>query len=137
MEACRSPPGFQAKLVALKTLAGFDLSIPRMALGPFKDPFATFESVRAYQFFFLLPSVRAATDSSGLDSPSSSRYEDRRSSTVAIHKPAACRNPHAPAPTCSDDGAAPPSPLPLFLPLGLHLLAIIVIIAATPEFFAL
>jgi hypothetical protein len=47
----------QAKFVALKTLAGFDLSIPRMALGPFKDPFLGFESVRAYQFFFLAPSL--------------------------------------------------------------------------------
>jgi hypothetical protein len=47
----------QAKLAALKTLAGFDLSIARMALAPFKDPFLGFESVRAYQFFFLVPSL--------------------------------------------------------------------------------
>lgn len=47
----------QAKLVALKTLAGFDLSIARMALAPFKDPFLGFQSVRAYQFFFLVPSL--------------------------------------------------------------------------------
>ena len=47
----------QVKLVALKTLAGFDLSIARMALAPFRDPFLGFESVRAYQFFFLVPSL--------------------------------------------------------------------------------
>jgi hypothetical protein len=47
----------EAKLIALKTLAGFDLSIARLALGPFKDPFLGFESVRAYQFFFLAPSL--------------------------------------------------------------------------------
>lgn len=47
----------QAKLVALRTLAGLDLSIARMALAPFRDPFLGFESIRAYQFFFLLPSL--------------------------------------------------------------------------------
>jgi hypothetical protein len=47
----------RAKLVALQTLAGWDTSIAQMALAPFKDPFAGFESIRGYQFFFLLPSL--------------------------------------------------------------------------------
>jgi hypothetical protein len=46
-----------AKLVALQTLAGWDTSIAQMSLALFKDPFAGLESVRAYQFFFLLPSL--------------------------------------------------------------------------------
>jgi hypothetical protein len=43
------------KLIAAKTLLGLDLSIPPMALG--RDPFLGFESIRAYQFFFLAPSL--------------------------------------------------------------------------------
>lgn len=45
----------QAKWIAAKTLVGLDLSIPPMALG--RDPFLSFESIRAYQFFFLAPSL--------------------------------------------------------------------------------
>lgn len=47
----------QAKLAAAKTLLGLDLSIARMALAPFRDPFQGLESIRAYQFFFLAPSL--------------------------------------------------------------------------------
>ena len=47
----------QAKLVAAKTLLGLDLSIARMTLAPFKDPFQGVESIRAFQFFFLAPSL--------------------------------------------------------------------------------
>jgi hypothetical protein len=45
------------KLVAAKTLLGLNLSSPRRALGTFKVPFLGFESIRAYQFFFLVPSL--------------------------------------------------------------------------------
>lgn len=45
------------KLAAAKTLLGLDLSFARSALSPFEDPFLGFESIRAYQFFFLAPSV--------------------------------------------------------------------------------
>jgi hypothetical protein len=34
-----------------------DLSFARSALAPFEDPFLGFESIRAYQFFFLAPSL--------------------------------------------------------------------------------
>jgi len=47
----------QAKAAAAKTLLGLDLSIARMTLAPFRDPFQGFESIRAYQFFFLAPSL--------------------------------------------------------------------------------
>ncbi|MEY2562662.1 MAG: hypothetical protein QOH88_855 [Verrucomicrobiota bacterium] len=47
----------RAKWVALQTLAGSDTSIAQMSLAPFREPFAGFESIRAYQFFFLLPSL--------------------------------------------------------------------------------
>jgi hypothetical protein len=47
----------QAKLAAARTLVGLDLSVARMALAPFRDPFQGFESIRAYQFFFLVPSL--------------------------------------------------------------------------------
>lgn len=46
-----------AKLAAAKTLLGLDLSFARSALAPFEDPFLGFESIRAYQFFFLVPSL--------------------------------------------------------------------------------
>jgi hypothetical protein len=45
------------KLAAAKTLLGLDLSFARSALAPFEDPFLGFESIRAYQFFFLAPSL--------------------------------------------------------------------------------
>ena len=45
----------QAKLIAATTLLGLDLSVPPLALGT--DPFLGFESIRAYQFFFLAPSL--------------------------------------------------------------------------------
>lgn len=45
------------KLTAAKTLLGLDLSFARSALAAFEDPFLGFESVRAYQFFFLAPSL--------------------------------------------------------------------------------
>ena len=47
----------RAKVAAAKTLLGLDLSIARMTLAPFTDPFQGFESIRAYQFFFLAPSL--------------------------------------------------------------------------------
>jgi hypothetical protein len=47
----------RAKRVALQTLAGADTSIAQMSLAQFREPFAGFESIRAYQFFFLLPSL--------------------------------------------------------------------------------
>jgi hypothetical protein len=47
----------RAKRLALETLAGSDTSIAQMSLATFREPFAGFESIRAYQFFFLLPSL--------------------------------------------------------------------------------
>jgi hypothetical protein len=47
----------RAKRMALQTLAGSDVSIAQMSLAAFREPFAGFESIRAYQFFFLLPSL--------------------------------------------------------------------------------
>lgn len=47
----------QTKLTATKTLLGLDLSFPRASLGRFEDPFLGFKSIRAYQFFFLVPSL--------------------------------------------------------------------------------
>jgi hypothetical protein len=47
----------RSKLVALQTLAGWDSSIAQMALAPFREPFTGFAGIRGYQFFFLLPSL--------------------------------------------------------------------------------
>lgn len=47
----------EAKLTAAKTLLGLDFSFPRMAFGVLEDPSLGFGSIRVYQFFFLVPSV--------------------------------------------------------------------------------
>ena len=121
----------QAKLVALKMLAGFDLSIARMALGPFKDPFLGVESVRAYQFFFLVPSVgllliplawillRRRT----LKAADPGRWLFIRQLTGAVILTFLLQFAVMMAPHLLHH-------YPYFLPLGLHLLAVVVIITS-------
>jgi hypothetical protein len=49
------------KLAALNTLAGWHNDDPRQYLALFGDPLAGLGAVRAYQFFFLLPSIGLLT----------------------------------------------------------------------------
>jgi len=108
-----------------------------MALGPFKDPFATFESVRAYQFFFLLPSLGL------LLIPLAWIVLRRRAMKTAdparwlfISQLACAAILTLLLQLAVMMAAAPPSPLPIFY-RWLHFLRSLSSSPATPEFFAL
>ena len=121
----------QAKLVALKMLAGFDLSIVRMALGPFKDPFQGFESIRAYQFFFFVPSLGLfliplawiVLSRRRLKTADPARWLFIRQLAVAVALTLLLQFAVMMAPHLLHH-------YPYFLPLGLHLIAILVILAS-------
>src|SRR5438270_2389376 len=121
----------QAKLVALKTLAGFDLSIARMALGPFKDPFQGFESIRAYQFLFHVPSLGLLLIPLAWVLLTPLRLNARGPARWLFIRQLAC----AVTLTLLLQFAVMMAPhllhhYPYFLPLGLHLFAILVILAS-------
>lgn len=48
---------WQTKAAATRMLTGMEPGIPRFGLQLFRDPFERFDRIRAYQCFFLLPSV--------------------------------------------------------------------------------
>ena len=125
----------QTKLVALKTLAGLDLSIARMALGPFKDPFLGFESLRAYQFFFLAPCLGlllvpltwTILTRRAIKAADPGRWSFIRQLAGAVTLTFLLQFAVMMAPHLLHH-------YPYFLPLGLHLLAVIVIITSDSGF---
>ncbi len=115
----------------MKTLAGFDLSIARMALAPFKDPFLGFESVRAYQFFFLVPSLGLLLiplawillGRRSMNAADPGRWLFIRHFAAAVILTFLLQFAVMMAPHLLHH-------YPYFVPLGLHLLAVLVIIAS-------
>jgi 4-amino-4-deoxy-L-arabinose transferase-like glycosyltransferase len=117
-----------AKLAAAKTLLGLDLSFPRMAFGTFGDLFRGFESIRAYQFFFLVPSlgllliplfwlvrIRRCKQASALPRRLIVRDLALAATLTLLFQFVVMMAPHA------------LHHYPYFLPFGLHLLAVIAI----------